>query len=465
MSKQNEKRSLKRIKSSFWERGLSISKVAVKSSASLAANQVKRLWQDEASREHGLQVMLETQAKWLSEELGKLKGSLMKIGQMLALYGEHFFPEEVVKVLKTLNEESPPLDWPGIEPILNRRLKAELRDQLEIDTHALAAASMGQVHKATIRATGELVCLKIQYPGVAKAIDNDLRSMRSLLAMMRLVPSHKQGFDDMMREVKSMLKQEVDYVREQQATELMRQRTAKHASIVVPKTFPEFSGPKILVSSFESGFNIDSPQVQALSQVRRNRLGEIYAAHFLEELFDFQVVQTDPHFGNYKIRIGEAPDGSEDKLILLDFGAIRKFSNDFISRYKLLMRGALLGDDDLTIRGAVEVGFLYPEDGPALQECFVKLAYAAIEPWLGKDDPRRLHRLFDENDHYMWGESDLPERMSQLGKQYAFTFKLRPPPREVLFLDRKIGGVFIVLNKLKARFDGWAMVEHLANQA
>ena len=195
---------------------------------------------------------------------------------------------------------------------------------------------MGQVHKARIKASGEVVCLKIQYPGVAKAIDNDLKSMRTLLTMMRLVPSHKQGFDDMMREVKSMLKQEVDYSRELQATELMRQRTESNPDIIVPKTYPEFSGPKILTSSFEEGVNMDSPQVQNLSQARRNRLGRIYAEHFLEELFEFQTVQTDPHFGNYKIRIGAAEDGSEDKLILLDFGAVRKFSNDFISRYRQL---------------------------------------------------------------------------------------------------------------------------------
>ncbi|MFW7380733.1 MAG: ABC1 kinase family protein [Oligoflexus sp.] len=453
------KNKIQKIKSGFFDRSLSLTKVAVRSGASLAANHIKNFWSEEQIKDQSLRKVLETQAHWLADELGRLKGSLMKVGQMLALYGEHFFPEEIVKVLKTLNEDSPPLDWPAIEPIIRRRLKEDLRAQLEIETEALAAASLGQVHRATIKASGEHICLKIQYPGVSQAIDNDVRTLRSMLSMLRLIPSHKSGFDDVLKEVKSMLRQEVDYGRELTATDQMRELLAARPGLIVPRTYPQFSGPKILATSYEPGFGIDCSEVQSLSSERRSRLGRIFANLFLEELFTLHIVQTDPHFGNYKIRIGERADGEDDSIILLDFGAVRKFSKVFVEHYRKMLVGALLGDDDMTIQAAIGIGFLSEDDSNELYNCFLRIAYAAIEPWLGPDDPRLKKELFDAEHHYLWGQSDLPKRVTSLAKEYAFTFRLRPPPREVLFLDRKIGGVFIALHKLNARFNGWELVK------
>lgn len=452
-------KKIQKIKSSLFDRGLSLTKVAFKSGASLAANRFKNILNEEQVKEQSLRKLLGVQAQWLADELGKLKGSLMKVGQMLALYGEHFFPEEVVKVLKSLNEDSPPLEWAATEPILNRRLSAEQRAQLEIEPDALAAASLGQVHRATIKANGEQICLKIQYPGVSQAIDNDIKTLKSMLSMLRLIPSHKTGFDDLMKEVRAMLRQEVDYTRELAATDQMRELLSKQTGLVVPRCFPEFSGPKILATSYEYGVSIDSPEVQQLSVERRGRLGRLFAELFLKELFELYLMQTDPHFGNYKIRIGQNEDGSEDQIILLDFGAVRKFSKAFVTNYRQMLKGALIGDAELAIKGAIGVGFLTPEDPEQLQECFLKIAYAAVEPWLAPEDSRLNQQLFDSNHCYLWGQSDLPKRVSNLAKEYAFTFRLRPPPREVIFLDRKIAGVFIVLQKLDARFNCWELVK------
>lgn len=450
-------KKLNKIKSGFWDRSLSMTKLALKSSASLAAHSLKHALSDEQVRADGFKALLEGQAKRLALELGQLKGSVMKVGQMLALYGEHFFPEEVVRALQSLNEQSPPLSWDAIQPILKKRLSPEQLSQLEVEEDALAAASMGQVHRARLKYSQELICLKLQYPGVAQAIDSDVKTLRSLLGMFKLIPANSQRFESLFKEINSMLKKETDYGMELKATDMMAEFLADRPMFLLPKTYPEFSGPKILATSYEKGIAVDSPEVKALPQNRRNQLGEWFALLFLEELFVFHHMQTDPHFGNYKIRL--SPDG-DDKIILLDFGAIRRFPKKFVKHYRNLLRGALLHDRDLMIEGATAVGFLRPDDGKNLQDCFVDLANLAIEPWLPPHDPRCNHQLLDENNCYLWSKSELPSKITKKAAEYALTFKMRPPPREVIFLDRKIGGVFIVLKTLDARFNSWELIKH-----
>ena len=437
-----------------------MTKVALQSGASIAANSLKHALSDQDLKKSSFKALMEVQAKRLAKELGQLKGSLMKVGQMLALYGEHFFPEEVVDALKSLNEDSPPLEWEAVEKILNRRLNTEQLAALDIQVNALAAASMGQVHRAKIKATGEEICLKIQYPGVAKAIDSDVKTLRSLLAMFKLLPSHSKGLESMFKEIRGMLKQEMDYVRELRSTEFMSQALSNKKQYIVPKTYEQFSGPKILATSYCPGSNIDSPEVLALSNARRNSIGHDFAQLFLDELFVHNHVQTDPHFGNYKIKLDE---GASDAIILLDFGALRKFPKTFISHYKNLLQGALQQDEELCIKGAKGVGFLKEDDNDELLECFTQLAFLAVEPWLPHDDPRMNQDLLDDNKHYIWSKSDLPNRITKKAAEYALTFKMRPPPREVVFLDRKIGGVFIVLKTLDARFDSWSMINEYLN--
>lgn len=438
-----------------------MTKVALQSGASIAANSLKHALSDKDTKKSSFKALLEVQAHRLAKELGQLKGSLMKVGQMLALYGEHFFPEEVVTALKSLNESSPPLNWESLEPIIRKRFTEEQLAQLDIEEEALAAASMGQVHLATIKETGERICVKVQYPGVANAIDSDVKTLRSLLAMFKVLPTHNEGFEAMFKEINAVLKQEMDYTRELKYTDQMASMLEGQQDYIVPRTFPEFSGPKIISTSYEQGVNLDSPEVARLSGDRRSYLGQAFAKLFLEELFVHHHVQTDPHFGNYKVRLNQ--DGS-DQIILLDFGALRKFSKTFVGHYRTLLTGAMLNDKEMCIAGAKAVGFLKDSDGPELLNCFMDLASLAVEPWLPLDDPRTNHDLLDENNRYRWGESELPNRITKKATEYALTFKLRPPPREVIFLDRKIGGVFIILKTLDARFDAWDMIKPYLDQ-
>ena len=450
---------LKKIKSGFFDRSLSLTRFAVQSGASLAFNSLKGLLTDADTRDLQFKLLLEAQAKLLSKELGNLKGSLMKVGQMLALYGEHFLPEEVVKSLKTLNEQSQAVAWTEINKLIKKRLSADLLAELEIDPNPLAAASMGQVHRATIKATGEQICLKIQYPGVDKAIDSDVKTLRSILGLFKFIPSQGEGYNQLFQEIRTMLHQELDYNRELAFTEEAKRLLQDQSEFIVPTCFARYSGKRILATRYEAGVNLDSLEVQSLSQERRNRLGVLFSKLFIQELFDFRLMQTDPHFGNYKILI--RADGL-DQIILLDWGAVRTFREDFTRNYRLILDGAMTQNKAKMIQGGTAIGFLRPDDPLSLQDSFAEISSVAVEPWLAPVDPRVPSALVDGKGCFLWSRSDLPSRITQLATRYALTFKMRPPPREVLFLDRKIGGVFIILKILDARFEGHKLLaEHL----
>ncbi len=450
-----EDKSLKRIKSGFLDRGLSLTKLAIQSGAKLAQGSIKGALSDPLNKEAHLKAMMTSQAQLLAKELGQLKGSLMKVGQMLALYGEHFLPEEVVASLKTLNEQSPPVGWTQIEKILQKRLSQELLAELEIETRALAAASMGQVHRAKVKATGEIVCLKVQYPGVDTAIDSDIKALRSILGMFKFIPTHSEGYEELFQEIREMLHQELNYEQERIYTDRAALKLAEDPRFIIPRVYPRYSSRQLLTTSFEAGVSLDSPEVLGLSEERRSQLGEAYARLFLRELFEYKMMQTDPHFGNYKVRLSE----QGDQIVLLDWGAVREFKDEFLEHYKDLILGAIHADAERVIRSGIGIGFLKPDDADKLKRCFVEIAYVAIEPWLPPRDPRVPAHLVDGKGRYMWSRSDLPGRIATLATKYALSFKMRPPPREVLFLDRKIGGVFIVLKILDARFAGHKLLQ------
>lgn len=445
-----KERTLKKIRSGIFDRSMSLTKLAVTSGAHLAANGLKSAFSDKATKDLNFKSLMKIQGRLLTHELGHLKGSLMKVGQMLALYGEHFLPEEITEQLKSLNEDSPPVEWKEIERLLKERLPKEALDELEINKRPLAAASMGQVHRAKLISTGEEIALKIQYPGVDAAIDSDVKALRSILSLLKLMPANGKAFEELFDEIRGMLHQELDYEKELVFTEEARAFLEDDLRFIIPRTFARYSSKRMLATSFESGVNLDSPEVAALSESRRAAIATAFSELFLRELFEFKMMQTDPHFGNFKVRISE----KSDQIILLDWGAVRKFDKVFLGSYRDMIDGAISLDADKVLDAAHEIGFLDRNSSEKLKKAFLEITFMAVEPWLNPTDPRVPVHLVDRNGCYIWSKSDLPSRITSLATKYALSFKMRAPPREVLFLDRKIGGIFIIMKVIDARFQG-----------
>jgi len=152
------------------------------------------------------------EARHFVAELGRLKGTYVKIGQMLALLGEHFLPPVLTEALHALESQTEPLTWSDIKPLLRESLGDKF-GELRIERKAIAAASLAQVHRATVIASGEQICLKIQYPGLAEVIDKDFDTVVSMLLLARWIKAGRE-LDDWLEAMRVQLHYEIDYLRE-----------------------------------------------------------------------------------------------------------------------------------------------------------------------------------------------------------------------------------------------------------
>lgn len=446
----SQKKELNKIKSSVFSRGLSIAKLTINTSAKLAGHSISTLLSDENVKQQKWTAFLKDRASGFSKELGELKGSLMKAGQMLSMYGEHFLPPEVNDLLKSLQSQSPPVNYKVIQEILEKQLGPGRLALLEIDPVAIGSASLGQVHKARIISTGEWIALKVQYPNVDKAIDSDLKAIRSFLSMLKVLPN-KLPLDPLFAELKSMLVQEMDYKLEAERTIEYRNLLAGDERFIIPKVYLDFSTDKVLATSLEKGINPDDPLVKALSQDRRNKLGEAFLDLYFKELFSWGVVQTDPHLGNYKVRL--SADG-KDQLVLFDFGAVRSYPDDFLKPYQQMIKASLANDREKLHQAALRLRFVHEGDDPALVKHFEEFCLYSIEPFMDFTDSRNTDGQINSQGEYDWKNSKLPQRLTTKAMQMIQDFHLRPPPKEVIFLDRKTAGVFIFLAVLGAKING-----------
>ncbi len=424
-----KKEPLKDLRTTLLTRGFSLARASWKAGA-LAAGQ----WlngSDPKSSNNWL-----GKVELLIDELGKLKGTAMKVGQTLSIYGEHLLPKEVNELLKTLQQNSPPLAWDKIHAVLRKELGEDKLQQLNIDQEPVAAASIGQVHKAQVKATGQTLALKVQYPGVAEAVETDLKLLKFILNLSEIVPRGPR-FDQIFSEIRDMFNQEIDYSIELKFAQSFRERLKDDDRYVVPDVFPEFSSQRVIAYEYIEGHRADSAEVQALSLERRNHLGRSYLDLYLRELFEFRQVQTDPHLGNYRIQID--PSSDKDRLVLFDFGAVRDVPSHFLKSYYYVVEGSIQADPRLIEKAGRMLGLILPEDPLQLVEDYVKLTLLIVEPFS------------DTKNVYDWGISDLPKRVASQGTKIATSYRLRAPPRELIFLDRKLGGVFIFLSVLKCK--------------
>ena len=433
-----KKEALKEIRTNLLTRGFSLARASLKVGG-LAANSLL------ANKQSGDQAWLK-KVEFLVKELGQLKGTAMKVGQTLSMYGEHLLPKEVNDLLKTLQQNSPPLAWRAIEAVLLKELGAERLGELEVEPDPVGAASIGQVHRARVRATGQVVAIKIQYPGVDKAVETDLKLLKFILNLSDLVPRGPR-FDQIFDEIRVMFHQEIDYEQEARRAAQFADLLAGDPRYYVPRPQPRYCTRRILTTEFIDGHRVDAPEVQALSLERRNAIGTAFLDLYLRELMEFRFMQTDPHLGNYMVQIDERG----DRLALFDFGAVREVPPAFLKSYAQLIEGSLLGRDSVIESGGRGLGLLKDDDSAALVNDYVNLCRLLTEP-------------FDEaQGEYDWGQSTLPRRVTVAVTKIAGSYKMRAPPRELVFLDRKLGGVFIFLSALKCRLKARANVlERLA---
>jgi aarF domain-containing kinase len=251
-----------------------------------------------------------------------------------------------------------------LNQVLTREFGAEWESNFaEFDRTPLAAASLGQVHKAKL-ASGEDVAVKIQYPGVAASIDSDLDNLKSLLVLSNLLPKGLY-LDNTINVARVELKQECDYKRETEYMQLFAKLVSESEALTsdfnVPQPFPISTGQVIVSELVHDGIPIGS--VSLLDQETRDRVGAALFRLCLKELFEWRVMQTDPNWTNFLYS------ESTGKISLIDFGAAREYGKEFIDVYKQLLFAAARQDREVCKTLSEDLGFLTGVESKVCWSC------------------------------------------------------------------------------------------------
>lgn len=377
------------------------------------------------------------QARELVETLGQLKGAAMKAGQLLSMELRDVLPPEVIGVLSQLQAAGAAVDEGEVRSILREELGDRL-NELEVAWAPLASASIGQVHRATWRAPGqppkELV-LKVQFRGIADAIDSDLSVLERIARTFLQVQGKRIDVGPIFAELADVLRRETDYLHEAEALERYRALAHRVEGLRVPEVSRALSSRRVLALSYEPGLTLDAWLKTSPPEALRQRFAaKILDLYFLE-FFEWGLVQTDANFANFLFR----PEAGE--LVLLDFGATRDYPAEFREQYRQLLVASIAGDRPTALRHAEALGLIDPQETPEARVALHEL----LESVLRVFQPQ--HQPVDFRD------DAFTDAASARLKAYYRALTRSPAPAQLIFLHRKLGGVFSMGRALGARLD------------
>src|SRR3954465_2082517 len=296
----------------------------------------------------------------LVEQLSRMRGAAMKVGQLFSMIDLEGLPEEqraeLESRLATLRDDVPPVPFRRLEKLMRKELGVPLnRVFAEFDERAFAAASIGQVHRATTL-EGDDVVVKVQYPGVAEAVDSDLRNATLLVPLIRrLAPS--LDAKGLLAELRDRIGDELDYELEAQHQRRVERLFRGHPFILVPRVRTDLSTRRVLVSDYVEGERFEA--VRTLDQAQRDRYGEIVFRFYFGLLYRNRIALGDPHPGNYLL----CPD---DRVAFLDYGLVRDLGAARIDAERAIAAAVRAGDPAGLADALTAGGYIPPARANAL---------------------------------------------------------------------------------------------------
>jgi predicted unusual protein kinase regulating ubiquinone biosynthesis (AarF/ABC1/UbiB family) len=377
-------------------------------------------------------------ARRVVKQLSQMRGAAMKLGQLLSMDSGDIIPPELAVILSALQSDARAMPISQVEEVLTKQWgKTWSKRVKSFDFNPIAAASIGQVHRAT-KKDGEVLAIKLQYPGVRKSIDSDVDNVAGLLAFSGLVPS-QVDLKSILKDAKKQLHNETDYLREGRYLKQFHELLINDPQFCVPKWEEGLSTSDLLAMSFIESVPIDN--LIAISQAQKNKIIEHLFALFMRELFDFRMVQTDPNFANYRYCL------QTNQIVLLDFGAVYEYSIAMTAQLKKLVKAAIHNDWDKVQVAAQALGYFDEITAAHHKAQVMRIFRIALEIQGFEGD-------------YDFAQSDIPERLNRL----AFGLINDPdfahiPATSILLLQRKAAGLFLLAVKLKAKVNLNAIVK------
>ena len=379
----------------------------------------------------------------LTDGLSHLRGAALKLGQMLSMDTGLVLPDELTAILARMRDDARHMPPKQLQTVLNAEWGSGWYSSFaRFDVRPFAAASIGQVHRAVTR-DGHDLAIKVQYPGVRASIDSDVDNVATLMRLPGLLP-RSMDISPLLTEAKRQLHAEADYLAEAQHLARFGALLAGSDMFVLPQLHPDLCTPQVLAMTFVESAPLDS--LVDAPQALRDRVAASLIDLVLRELFQFGAMQTDPNLANYRY------DPKTGRIVLLDFGAVQPIAPDLAADFRALARVALDGGADATRDAMLRIGYFGAATAPHHQALIQSMFEVAMAP-LRQDLP------FD------FGSSDLLERLRDMGLAIGNDRELaHVPPAATLFLHRKIGGMYLMAAKLRARIALRPMVEGYSNK-
>ena len=383
-------------------------------------------------------------ARRVAGKLSELRGAAMKVGQLLSMDAGDLLPTELTAILGRLRADARPMPMSEVVAVMQESLGPGWEQLFKrFSFTPMAAASIGQVHAAVSQSDRQLA-LKIQYPGISQSIDSDVDNVATLLKVSRLVPD-RLDLQPLLQEAKRQLHEEADYLQEAGHLRHFAVALEESPEFLVPGVDENLTRENILAMDLLEGEPIES--LTTATQATRDRVMGLLLELLFRELFDFRMVQTDPNFANFLYN------ASTRQLGLLDFGATRRYDAAVIEAYRGLLEAALHEDHAAMSESAQAIGY-FKKDIHAQQRA------AVIQLFILATEPARIRGRFD------FGASDLAVRIRDAGMALSFDQGYwHTPPADAVFLHRKLGGLYLLAARLRAKVDVRIILERYLHHA
>lgn len=406
----------------------------VKTGAKVGGNYLKhygrKLKDPKSSREQ----LDQDNAEDIYDSLSELKGSALKVAQMLAM-DKNLLPTAYQDKFAMSQYSAPPLSYPLVVKTFQKFFGSSPTQLFETFTrNAVNAASIGQVHGAT--KDGKKLAVKVQYPGVAESVRSDLKLVKPFA--LRLFGLNEKELDQYMDEVEGKLLEETDYHLEVTRSKRIGEACSHIPNLIFPEYYEDMSASRVITMDWIDGEHIKEFLCSNPSQEIKDQIGQAMWEFYHHQIHHLKEVHADPHPGNFLMR----KDGT---LGVIDFGCVKEIPNDFYEPYFKLMSRDLISNDEELLPVLYRLNFIYDDDSPQEKELYISL-FKEMTMLLG--EPFHGDEFDFSEDRYFKKIYDLSERLSSMKE--LRNSKHPRGSRHGLYINRTYFGLYQLLHMLGA---------------
>jgi predicted unusual protein kinase regulating ubiquinone biosynthesis (AarF/ABC1/UbiB family) len=387
-----------------------------------------------ATEEEAKQRLDESNAEDIYDGLSNLKGSALKVAQMLSME-KNIMPDAYVDKFSLSQFSVPPLSAPLVIKTFKKyfgKAPEEIFD--EFNPKSVNAASIGQVHQAML--DGKKLAVKIQYPGVSDSISSDLALVKPIA--IRMFNINGKGSDKYFKEVEDKLLDETNYLMEVEQSLEITKACGEIENLKFPQYYPELSSERIITMDWMEGKHLSEFAESNTDQALANKIGQALWDFYMHQIHQLGKVHADPHPGNFLI----SEDGT---LIPLDFGCIKEIPADFYTPYFEMIKDEVLNNREQFIIKLKELEIIKEEDSKEESEFFIEMFHKILSHF---SKPFQYKNFDFSNPNFF-------EEFSKLGTDYAKNSELRKMngnrgSKHFIYINRTFFGLYNLLHALKA---------------